>query len=280
MIKIQMSATHADRIKKFFKAKIKLFAQKCGYDILEYKPDSAVGVFNSLKYCRDYLVAPDKGGEEAYLRFCLSKSVESSAHIFQDLFVLFLTKSKRGGYFIEFGATDGVTLSNTYLLENKYGWSGIVAEPAKCWQDDLKRNRKCSIDNRCVWSSTGSQLEFTETSNPLLSTASILSNCDMHSLSRIDGKKYIVETVSLNDLLEFHGAPHDIDYLSIDTEGSELLILSKFNFSLYNINIITVEHNYILPERDNIRALLNANGYTHVFEKFSMCDDWYVKNEG
>ncbi|GIT91759.1 hypothetical protein JANAI62_22160 [Jannaschia pagri] len=42
------------------------------------------------------------------------------------------TGFKRGGYFVEFGATDGVTLSNTWLLEMSFGWSGILADPRSC----------------------------------------------------------------------------------------------------------------------------------------------------
>lgn len=120
------------------------------------------------------------------------------------------------------------------------------------------------------------QLEFNEVASQELSTIHAFSESDGHSLSRQNGSLYTVETISLIDLLVQHNAPIDIDYLSIDTEGSEFTILKNFDFSKYNIRIITVEHNYT-KERDMIFDLLCANGYQRVFEKFSQWDDWYVK---
>ena len=93
----------------------------------------------------------------------------------QDLFVLYLENFKRKGFFVEFGATNGIDLSNTYLLETEFGWDGILAEPAVCWQHDLKLNRKAAIEERCVWSSSGGWIEFNETVIPELSTMDSVS---------------------------------------------------------------------------------------------------------
>ncbi len=57
----------------------------------------------------------------------------------QDIFALAANKFKRGGYFVEFGATNGIDLSNTYALEKEYGWKGILSEPATVWHEDLKK---------------------------------------------------------------------------------------------------------------------------------------------
>ena len=78
--------------------------------------------------------------------------------------------------------------------------------------------------------------------------------------------------------MEFHCAPKEIDYLSIDTEGSELEILNAFDFSRYDTSIITVEHNYT-ENRKKIHSLLSRNGYERVFEQYSQFDDWYVKKD-
>ncbi len=63
--------------------------------------------------------------------------------------------------------------------------------------------------------------------------------------------------------------------MSVDTEGSEYEILSHFDFSQYQINLISVEHNDS-ENRDQLRALLGQKGYFRVFEEFSEFDDWYV----
>ncbi len=89
------------------------------------------------------------------------------------------------------------------------------------------------------------------------------------------GETYTVRTISLVDMLKKHNAPSVIDYLSIDTEGSEFEILSAFDFSKYQFNAITCEHNYA-PIRDDIHSLLSQHGYRRVFPHISQCDDWYV----
>ena len=84
------------------------------------------------------------------------------------------------------------------------------------------------------------------------------------------------ETVTLVDLLAFWKAPRRIDYLSIDTEGSELDILNAFDFSAHDVRLITVEHNFS-GNRGPILDLLTAQGYRRKFTDLSMVDDWYVK---
>jgi FkbM family methyltransferase len=155
----------------------------------------------------------------------------SKAQLKQDIFVLNELDCKTGGYFVEFGATNGVDLSNTYLLETKFGWTGILAEPAKVWHDALVANRKCCISFDCIWSKSHEELEFNEVGAADLSTIDVFSNGDEHAKTRKEGKKYNVYTVSLLDLLRKYKAPKEIDYLSIDTEGSEFEILNAFDFA-------------------------------------------------
>lgn len=213
---------------------------------------------------------------EGFVKFSLDKVIKSKAQIFQDLFVLYCLNEKRKGFFVEFGATNGICLSNTYLLEKEYEWTGILAEPGIVWNSELKRNRNCSIDNRCVWTVSDTKLIFNETEDASLSQMNLYAGNDFMSESRKIRSSYEVSTISLNDLLETYNAPLNIDYLSIDTEGSEYQILKAFNFEKFDIKVITVEHNFS-ENRDLIFELLSKNGYQKVFETISVFDDWYIK---
>ena len=129
------------------------------------------------------------------LEFCRSQ-------LGQDLFVLSELEFKKNGYFVEFGATNGVDLSNSHILENKFGWNGILAEPARIWHEALSKNRKCSVETKCVYAESGEQIEFNETESSELSTINAFSDVDLHRKSRQIGKVYSVETISLIDLLD------------------------------------------------------------------------------
>jgi len=111
----------------------------------------------------------------------------SKALLLQDLFVLSELNFKRGGFFVEFGATNGIDLSNTFLLENKYDWTGILSEPAKQWHNDLSKNRQAQIDYNCVWRSSNENLMFNQLSE--LSTIDSFSDCDFHAQRRKQGKR-------------------------------------------------------------------------------------------
>ena len=202
---------------------------------------------------------------------------DSKSQLRQDLFVLSETNFKRNGYFVEFGAASGFQLSNTYLLEQNFSWSGILAEPAKVWHSQLYANRPNSrIEELCIWSKSGSILEFHETTDPELSTLEFFGSIDQSLTKSRKVRSYRVQTISLLDLLRKYNAPKHIDYLSLDTEGSEFEILNSFDFTEYSFGVITCEHNYE-SNRIAIYDLLTRNGYTRRHEKNSLFDDWYTK---
>jgi len=122
----------------------------------------------------------------------------------------------------------------------------------------------------------GRDLSFNELEVGTLSTIASFSAADGHAETRRLGRTYQVESITLNDLLGQFNAPTVIDYLSIDTEGSEFEILKRVDFDRYSFNVITCEHNYT-PARDQVHDLLAGKGYQRKYPQLSGCDDWYVK---
>jgi FkbM family methyltransferase len=193
----------------------------------------------------------------------------------QDIWVLEMSEFKRDGFFVEFGATDGVLLSNTYLLEMEFGWKGICAEPNPKLYEQLKRNRRCIVSDACIAGRSGETAEFIFADAFGGMTRHAFS--DEHAERR---KAYAATaavgkllTISLDDLLRRLKAPFDIDYISVDTEGSELEILSSFPFDQWNVRLFTIEHNF-MPQREKLLELLQQHGYSRVEREW---DDWYFR---
>jgi FkbM family methyltransferase len=225
---------------------------------------------------RDQCAKPTTNEELAFFAFCLHNIAHTKAQLLQDLWVAYELKSQRSGFFVEFGAADGVYLSNTFYLEKTLGWRGILAEPSRCFYPAIRQARACVVDPRCLWTVSEREVPFNQTADPHLSTLDFLTDADLHAPDRQDGTRYMVPTVSLNDLLAQHQAPRRIDYLSVDTEGSEMAILGAFDFDRYDIRLITVEHK-ATPAREGLHQLLTAKGFRRKFESFSRWDSWYVK---
>jgi hypothetical protein len=104
---------------------------------------------------------------------------DSTSQIGADLFVLAETNFKENGYFVDFGASDGISSSNTQLLENKFAWKGILAEPNLFFIDKLRQNRpNAVVVDKAVWKLSNEVLVFNETNNKDFSTIDLFSNSD------------------------------------------------------------------------------------------------------
>lgn len=146
-------------------------------------------------------------------------------------------------------------------------------EPAKSWHQELVSKRNVHIDFDCVWHTSNEQVDFWEF--PKKAYRSGIPFGANNPVNRLSKSKieYSVNTVSLNDLLERYNAPKEIDYISIDTEGTELEIIRNFDFDKYTISVMTIEHN---SNRNEMYSLLTSRGYRRVLENVSMMDDWYI----
>lgn len=253
---------------------------------------NSFNVTNILYQMREQGVVSELNKEElTFFTYCMEHMQKSLAQNFQDLWVLFeMSGAARKiedveefvptGYFVDFGATDGVSSNNTKILEDA-GWHGIVCEPNPVWHPKLVENRKCDIDFRCVAPKSDETVNFICTEEAELSTMSDYVSSDYHfAKRRYNTIVRHIKTVSLNDLIERYASNVPvIDYLSMDTEGSEYDILKSFDFSARPVKLITVEHNHNQGARDDIFQLLSDNGYERKFMNFSRWDDFYKLKE-
>ena len=178
---------------------------------------------------------------------------------------------KKNGYFVEIGAYDGINMSNTYLLEYCYDWKGILVECNPYWFSKLIENRPNCINLKsAVFNEDDNIMEFIDDDTGGCS-GFVITNSHSHILN----KKIInVETKKLTTILNNCNAPNFIEFLSLDTEGSEYEILACHDFDKYLFGYICVEHNFIEINRIKIRTLLESKGY--IFYRENNVDDDYI----
>lgn len=185
-------------------------------------------------------------------------------------------KDKKNGFFVEIGANDGVTLSNTKFFEDM-GWEGVCVEPLPKSFEKLKLNRKCACHNKVI-SNLDGEVEFLKIDGYSEMLSGILNKYDTRHLERVNrelktygGNKEIIkiESVKFSNLI----TEKNIDYISIDVEGSEMDIIKSIDFNKHNIYCISVENNY---GEKNIEDYLNGFGYKLI--KVVGADNFFIKN--
>ena len=197
----------------------------------------------------------------------------------QDKWVVDLFKNKRNGYFLDIGAYDGKTISNTYYLEKELDWKGILIEPNPDEFNKLIKIRANPAEQVCI--------------TPIDSKVKLILNgwfsgVDAEYTDYIPNKSNQIEVngLSFETLLNKYNSPNIIDYMSLDIEGGEYEVLKTFPFNKYKILSMTVEHNAHIGEKQKnkqrlIRELLNNNGYkydhTHEADDYFIYGDLYGK---
>lgn len=170
---------------------------------------------------------------------------------------------KRDGVFVEAGAIDGLICSNTYYFEKKLGWTGLCVEPNPVQFARLKKNRSCKVDNAAIYHKAG-KARFLAVEGGLTGWGGIVDTIDPRHAERIqkqirEGDRYEIDVpcVTLAEMLKKHDL-RKVDFLSLDTEGSEYPILKDFPFSDFDINIFAIENNF---GTHPVEELMLANGY-------------------
>jgi len=181
---------------------------------------------------------------------------------------------KERGFYIELGANDGVTQSNTLKLELFRGWKGVLIEPVPRVFARLKKNRSRQRNHlemaACV--SFDFDKEYVEIafSNLMSTPLNIDSDIDDPIAHAGSGTRFLegsdkqealtvlrLPSSTLTAVLDRARAPRSIDLLSLDVEGGELDVLKGIDFDRYRINWMLIESRNI----DRISQFLSPLGY-------------------
>jgi len=187
-----------------------------------------------------------------------------------------LFRDKKNGFYVDIGANDGVSLSNTKILED-IGWDGVCVEPLPQSFNKLINNRNCLKYNLAI-SEVNGNLQFLEIDGYSEMLSGLYETYDPRHLERINrelnlygGTKKIIDVESkrFSDLID----RDNIDYVSIDVEGSELNVIKSINFDKHNIFCISVENNYGNNDVENYLKNFGFKFFTNIG-----ADNFFIKN--
>jgi FkbM family methyltransferase len=180
------------------------------------------------------------------------------------------------GYFIDIGAHDGLSGNNTKYFEEK-GWEGVCIEPHPDVFEQLKNNRTCRVENCAIWESD-TEIDFLAVSGYPEMLSGIVESYDPRHLDRIN--REIATMNGSSRTVKIQAKKFDtiidkthINFLSIDTEGSEMRILEKVDFDKYRIDVICIENNFMDP---SFMKFFHERGY-YLHSTHLGCDQIYVR---
>ena len=198
--------------------------------------------------------------------------MQTHSHIGQDLWVAETLCNRRGAFFLDFGAFDGVTASNTLMLERDLGWKGISVEANPTYYPALCASRSTICVNAALWPNSRESVEMIDAHglSSLLRYADLDENRDARR--KAGTRNFNIDTINPNELMQRYGAPTQIEYMSLDVEGCELEVLQSIDFTHYQIALMTVEHSENPARQEANRAILLPLGYK-VLRRYY--DDWF-----
>ena len=165
---------------------------------------------------------------------------------------------KQAGFFVDVGAHDGIYLSNTYVLERRFHWKGICIEANPTTFGQLTKNRTATCVHACI-DAEERLVEFKR--DGLFGKVVDASGRSYKELDRGKFDNVLLNSTTLCRVLNDHGAPTEIDYLSMDIEGAEERAFSRFPFDHYKIKCMTIER-----PTATLKRQLESNGFVMIKE--------------
>lgn len=189
----------------------------------------------------------------------------------QDIFALVMNQF-RHGYFVEIGANDGYTLSNTVYLEEKFGWQGLLLEANPRYRESLETRK-----SKAVIAAVVDQEGFHEFRSAGLFGGVVTLLGKTHDKKTQNAHSLSVWGTTLGRILDENNAPEIINFISIDVEGAEVPIVEQMcRMSKRRFICGCIEHNARQTDYERIRSLLNDAGYGIVWAGQTQHDLFFV----
>jgi len=213
-----------------------------------------------------------------------NSSLVYSSQIMQDQILLQILDSpylkqhnaSKNGIFVEAGAYDGETWSNTLHLERFKNWTGLLIEPsAENYQKLRDKNRNSFSLNSCIYAGSGSINSSYIEAGPfgIMTNSSGGSSVICHSFENILKEfftRYFPEKRSLISR-SVKDKKFVVDYMSLDIEGYERSTIKAFPWDKFQINLLNIEYNQNIKSYKWIKNYLRRYGYYE-----TVVDDvWY-----
>lgn len=193
----------------------------------------------------------------------------------EDQFINSMFNGRSYGTCVEVGAYDGISLSNTYHFERK-GWNALCIEPIPSAYEKCKKIRKLTYQS-CVGKEDKDDVEFHifHLHDNLCAISSLepdarLIDSHRHLLTNQTTCKTKIRT--LNTIFKELDYPKDIDFISIDTENTELDVLKGLDLDMYNVKVFVIENNFDEPF---CADYLRPYGYSRIHR--IAVNDFFVK---
>jgi FkbM family methyltransferase len=206
------------------------------------------------------------------------KGIEPNGQLLQDLWVI----SEHGvtnGFFLDIGAGHPIHISNTYNLQEYFGWSGVIVEPNpefSLLHNRLRTSRNIEILRLGITPESSKSMNYVDdgefSGNPKYYPG------DIHSKNnKIRNRKKIVTVPSMGikDLITQQKI-RSIDYLNVDIEGGELELIKAFPFNYCKVHLVTIEHNFRDHDQREIYEFLKLNSFRRVLNDQTEWDGFYV----
>ncbi|MBE6356336.1 MAG: FkbM family methyltransferase [Lentisphaerae bacterium] len=185
------------------------------------------------------------------------------------------------GFFIEAGAHNGYSQSNTYYWERVKHWQGILVEPIFEQYQECCRERP----NSACFHNALVDFEYSQPTVPIYSLSLLSQMVDstqttaqselrergMQLEKGVSGEIEYAPARTLTSILE-EVKPSQIDFFSLDVEGNELSVLKGLDWEKYSPRLILVEAN----KPDELEDFLCSRGYKTIRD-FSPNDLLFIK---